>query len=527
MNPTKEKSAPREEGANHSRQLETTANTVAKQVESQGAHAILQPRAEKNARLVLALQMEEGMIESLEFPIERLPTEPLQKVAAKIHKSLENGRKGWAEVFEDTREQQVIEITQELDAQLTKLGKPNIQSLKRELEEFHIQKTRQLLLWEIQAAMGKGEDISELIRKLSQIEKPSNQTLLTRAYSLSFDPDETPPPDETCMAIGEIPIAARGNLTAVQGKSKVGKSAVVSAVLGAAQRGEYYSEADSLCMEWKGKASGAIIHLDTEQSRADWHTLVNRSVTRSGQPEVSDRLVSLPLVMFARSERLEILRGSLERETESKGGIDAVIIDGIADLCTSPNDEAEALELISQVHALSQQYTCPIYCILHENPGTDQGKTRGHLGSELNRKAFANLRIDKDDEAVSTIYGTDMRKRDLPKQQGFCFAWDDKAGMHAFQGRQAGLKAAQKEAKQAEKERDYFTPLFELIGTNGTCPVCTPDEILEAHRDTIGTEKIPSRDSIKKRMQRAESIGVLRKAERGAWRLNPIGTNGT
>ena len=38
----------------------------------------------------------------------------------------------------------------------------------------------------------------------------------------------------------------------------------------------------------------------------------------------------------------------------------------------------------------------PVFCVLHENPGTEQAKTRGHLGSDLNRKAFANLRIDKD-----------------------------------------------------------------------------------------------------------------------------------
>lgn len=495
-----------------------------------GAHAILQDRAEKNARLLLALQMQEGLISSLAFPIDKLPTDQLAAIADRIHTSLGNGRKGWAEIFEDTGDSRIMEIAGELDAELAKGSRPKIHSIKSELQAFHIAKSRQLLTWKLQAAMDKGEDVSAIVADLQRIEAEGagNETLLARAYALAFNPDNIPPPDETCMAIGDIPIAARGNLTAIQGKSKVGKSAVVAAVLGAAQRGEYYSEADTLCMEWKGKATGAIIHIDTEQSHGDWHALVNRSVSRSGQPGVSDRLVSFPLVMFARSERLEILRGCLAKEQSDKGGIDAVIIDGIADICKSPNDETEALELVSQVHSLSQQYACPIYCILHENPGTDQGKTRGHLGSELNRKAFANLRIDKDTEtAVSTIYGTDMRKRDLPKEQGFCFAWDEVTGMHSFKGRAAGLKAAQQEEKQAGKERDYFTPLFESIGTNTTCPDRTPDEIREAHRDIIGTEKLPTRDGIKKRMQRAESIGVLRKASRATWSLKPIGTIGT
>lgn len=351
--------------------------------------------------------------------------------------------------------------------------------------------------------------------------------LLERAYALRFDPEKAPPPDELCMALSGIPIAARGNLTGVQGKSKTGKTAVFSAILGAAQRGHHVAQGDSLCMEWEGESGGAIIHLDTEQSLGDWHRLVSVSVTRSGLPEVSPRLVSLPLVMFARSERLAILRGAMDREEVEQGGVDAVIIDGLADLCGSPNDEAEGLELISQVHALAQEHKCAVFCGLHENPGSDSGKTRGHLGSELNRKAFANLRVDKDQEtSVSTLYGTDMRKRDIPKSQGFCFAWDDQAGMHVFKGREAGLKAAEKDAKKAAEQREFFAPLFDSIGTNDAFPDSTPDELREAYREIIGTEKAPSRDAIKKRMQQATSLGVLRKTSRNTWAMNPIGKIG-
>jgi hypothetical protein len=356
----------------------------------------------------------------------------------------------------------------------------------------------------------------------------ATKDLLARAYAMAYDPDETPPPDEACMVIGDIAVAARGNLTALQGKSKVGKSAVVSAILGAAQRGQYAVKGDTLRFEWEGLAEGAIIHLDTEQSRADWHGLVTRSITRAGMPAVSNRLVSLPLVMFARSERLIILEGALAKEADRHGRIDAVIIDGIADLCKSPNDETESLELVSQIHALAQKYECPIFAILHENPSTDQGKTRGHLGSELNRKAFANLRIDKDTEtSISTIYGTDMRKRDLPKEQGFCFAWDNEAGMHLFQGRAAGLHAARKEAEKAAKEREFFSPIYDSKRDKTACPILSVPDALEIIRDMNGTENLPKADTLKKRMQRAESLGVLRKSERGGWAFNPNGTNGT
>jgi len=354
-------------------------------------------------------------------------------------------------------------------------------------------------------------------------------TLRERAYALRFDPDTPPPPDEVCMMIGDVPIAAKGNLTVPQGKSKVGKSAVASAILGAAQRGQVLVKGDTLCIEWVSKATGKIIHLDTEQSRADWHGLVCRSVTRSGLAEVSPRLVSLPLVMFTRSERLDILRQTLEFE-HALGGVDLVMIDGVADLCKSPNDEAEALELVSKLHAMAQEFNCAIICVIHENPSAENSKTRGHLGSELNRKAFANLRIDKDNETnISTIYGTDMRKRDIPKEQGFCFGWDEAVKMHTFQGRAAGLKAARRETEAVAKARGEWEPIYAFAaesGTNGTCPTLSVLTASEAERDMSGTKKLTKTDTMRKRMQRAESLGVLRKAEIGYWALNRVGQVG-
>jgi hypothetical protein len=227
---------------------------------------------------------------------------------------------------------------------------------------------------------------------------------------------------------------------------------------------------------------------------------------------------------------MAILREVMRREKQDKGSIDLVVIDGVADLCVSPNDEAEALELVSQLHALAQEYHCAIFCVLHENPGAENGKTRGHLGSELNRKAFANLRIDKDTTtSVSTLYGTDMRKRDIPKEQGFCFGWDDTAGMHVFQGRAAGVKAAERDRKTADKFRTYWSKIYEMaqdIGTKTICPDLSPEEAAEIDWDISGTKKAVKEDAMKKRMQRAEKLGVLRKTQEGRWTLTTSGQSG-
>jgi hypothetical protein len=380
-----------------------------------------------------------------------------------------------------------------------------------------------------------------LLPDLTEEPDPGGLTLLERAYALRFDPANPPPPVELRMTLGDCPIGASGNLTVLQGKSKVGKSAVVAAILGAALRGsdEEGSEelsfpslgiGDTLAFKWTADSGGAVIHFDTEQSRADWDGLVRRSLKR-GNVGYSDRFVSFPFVAFTRAERLKLLPLVLERERREKGGIDLVVLDGVADLCKSPNDEGEGNELVSYLHALADEFRTMIVCVIHENPGTDEGKTRGHLGSELNRKAFSNLRIDKDGEAgVSTIYGTSMRKRDIPKSQGFCFAWDDAAGMHLFRGRASGVKKSHRVSKKQEEERAYFEEIAAQIaesnGTKDACPVFGVEEVRQAHRDMNGTKNLLKFEATKKRLQRAEALGVLRKTERGRWTLTEMGQMG-
>ena len=504
----------------------------------QGAHVALEAAALTHGRLCLAGAMEHGFVGPLDIEADVFHSD-LTSAARFTRSAWSNGISGWTDVLlylvqetpsgpaQDALRMSISDIAQEVPHDPSRLAHS-----AEIVTSYHCERRKQHLLWQIQQASEMGEPIDKFARALAKLcdGHKADESLRERAYAMRFDPDETPPPDETCMLLGDIPIAARGNLTVPQGKSKVGKSAMISAILGAANRGNLSATGDTLCVAWQGECTGAIIHMDTEQSRADWHSLVCRGITRSGMSGPSPRLVSLPMVMFSRGERLSILRQTLEFERRDKGSIDLVVIDGVADLCVSPNDEAEALELVSKLHAMAQEFHCPIFCVLHENPGSDQGKTRGHLGSELNRKAFANLRIDKDVESsVSTIYGSDMRKREIPKEQGFCFAWDDQAGMHTFQGRAAGIRAAQAEQKATSKSRAEWEAIFEFaagIGTNSVCPELSPNLAAQAERDISGTKKLTTEPTMKKRMQRAESLGVLRKISVGKWMLNPSGHSG-
>ena len=71
----------------------------------------------------------------------------------------------------------------------------------------------------------------------------------------------------------------------------------------------------------------------------------------------------------------------MQRAQEECDGIHSVFIDGVADLCKSPNDDIEAFGLVEHFAQLAITHACPMIVVLHESPpsGLETGKTRGPL----------------------------------------------------------------------------------------------------------------------------------------------------
>jgi hypothetical protein len=93
-----------------------------------------------------------------------------------------------------------------------------------------------------------------------------------------------------------------------------------------------------------------------------------------------------------------LLRDELKPRAEACGGIYCVLLDGVGDLVLDVNDIAETQNFVIELHALAIRYDCPIIGVLHENPGDKTEKQRGHLGSQLERKAESNIRLVKDSD---------------------------------------------------------------------------------------------------------------------------------
>ena len=107
------------------------------------------------------------------------------------------------------------------------------------------------------------------------------------------------------------------------------------------------------------------------------------------------------MTAMSRKERLEAIRSCLELNFNEHEGIQLVVIDGVADLVRSANDELESIEVVDELYRLAGFYRTCIICVLHFVP--NGVKLRGHIGSELQRKAAGILSIEKDTNPAYSV----------------------------------------------------------------------------------------------------------------------------
>ena len=247
-----------------------------------------------------------------------------------------------------------------------------------------------------------------------------------------FDWENRPPRPVPLFRIRENAISTAGNITVLAAQAKAGKSALLGGMIAAALNPNA-SEGDTLGVSSCGAGSKAIIHFDTEQSTFDHDAVVRLALQRAGLTNQPTSLRSYCLTDVSVGERLEMMRFELERAHRECGGIFAVFLDGVGDLVRNPNDPDESFAFVGELHRLAIQYDCAFIVVLHENPSAaDSAKTRGHLGSHLERKAETNLRLMKTDEVTTVWTDRGARHCNIPKAAGIRFAYSQVERRHCL-----------------------------------------------------------------------------------------------
>ena len=279
--------------------------------------------------------------------------------------------------------------------------------------------------------------------------------------SCEVDFNNPPPVAQMVVSVNDVPLGTQGNILCITGGEGTGKSNYVTALIAGAI-GQSDNNKDkvmdtlgvSVCENSKRKA---ILFYDTEQSEVQTYKNITNLLKRCGRESMPEYLKAYCLTGMSRKERLQAIIQSMDKFHYQFRGIHMVVIDGIADLIKGANDETESIAVVEELYRLAGIYNTCIVTILHFIPSGL--KLRGHLGSELQRKAAAILSIEKDtDPSVSVVKALKVRDGsplDVPIMQ---FAWDKDVRMHVYLGEKP------KEEKEKRKEDELVAVARDIFG---------------------------------------------------------------
>ena len=290
-------------------------------------------------------------------------------------------------------------------------------------------------------------------------------TMLSQIYtqtimmlrSCEIDYDNPPDASKSIVAVNGVPLGTQDNLFCITGGEGTGKSNYVVAILAGTLGTERLPAERTLGLEITPNPNGlAVLHYDTEQSEAQLHKNLGKTLQRASLKTVPEFYHSLYLASLSRKDRLKLIRESMDLFHHKHGGIHLVVIDGIADLIRSANDETESIAIVDELYRLAGIYNTCIICVLHFVPNGI--KLRGHIGSELQRKAAGILSIEKDDNpeysVVKALKVRDGSPLDVPMM---LFGWDRAENMHVYRGEKS------KEDKEKRKTDELIAVVKEAF----------------------------------------------------------------
>lgn len=292
----------------------------------------------------------------------------------------------------------------------------------------------------------KEKDISDYARLLhdpqrlrTEVEKRIGDSvsahykeLLARFHPCLIDYDHPPVEPEATIRINHEVVATPGDLICITGGSGTGKSNYAACLFSGALN-TLQLEADTLGLQVRPDTGHqALLYFDTEQSEYQSFCNLSRLLLRVQLTSHPGYLTMVNLCKTDRRERLNLIETYLRVNNQQHKGIHLVVIDGLADLISSVNEEAEAIQLVERLHMLAQDYGTVIAGVVHT--ASLQDKVRGHLGSELTRKSSAVIGIEKDKNRERSFIKVLKLRAGNASQAGLAaFHWSRERGYHVLE----------------------------------------------------------------------------------------------
>jgi energy-coupling factor transporter ATP-binding protein EcfA2 len=274
--------------------------------------------------------------------------------------------------------------------------------------------------------------------------------------SCEIDFKNPPKAPEPLITINDVTIGTPGNILCIAGSEGSGKTNFLGGMLSGALKPDN-TIVDTLgTFIQSNEGEKAILLYDTEQSEFQLFKNISYIIDRSQRSAPPRWFKAFGLVGISRNERMNLILESMDRLYYEHGGIHMVVIDGIADLLNGVNDEESSVKLIEELFRIAAIYNTCILCVVHMAPSGM--KLRGHLGSEVQRKAAGILLVEKETNTnysvVKALKVRDGSPLDVPLIQ---FGWDKAQGRHVYLGNKSKEESESRKINElSEVAREIF-----------------------------------------------------------------------
>ena len=204
--------------------------------------------------------------------------------------------------------------------------------------------------------------------------------------------DEEIPDAVIALQQGDTPLFSIGDISTITGLPKSRKTFLITSIVVAFLNDNGFLSLNSDLPDKR------ILIIDTEQSKQFVQRLVRRIYRLMGwdfKDRKSEMIRVLTLRELTPEKRWEVAQDAI---AEYKPQL--VFIDGSADLVNDTNNLDESNKMVNDLMKLSSEKQCHICSVVHTNPNTE--KTRGHFGSELQRKSETVMFVARDGD-VTTV----------------------------------------------------------------------------------------------------------------------------
>ena len=214
------------------------------------------------------------------------------------------------------------------------------------------------------------------------------------------------------LSYNGVPFAPLGGIHGLTGQPGHGKTFTFTQLMVAILKGEYYGLRYELA---KDIPQPKVLYIDTEMEKGNTQLVMLRVYELMGWPIGSEQEQFKILWLREEVKAEDRWKKTLKAINEMRPTV--VFLDGLIDVVGDFNDNKECQLIIYQCMATASHYGISLWCLLHENPGSE--KMVGHAGSFLERKATDVLKTKKEKgaEVIFNVEQKKARSRDLDKWQ--------------------------------------------------------------------------------------------------------------